>query len=72
MKYCWFCNLSQPQKINKMALLTIQNGMLTLGGKPLFNNVQIAIENGEKACLVGRNGTGKSTLLKIIAEIFDK
>jgi ABC transport system ATP-binding/permease protein len=37
------------------------------GIKPLFNNISFNIEEGDKVALVARNGTGKSTLLKILA-----
>lgn len=37
------------------------------GIKPLFNNLTFHIEEGDKIALIARNGTGKSTLLKIIA-----
>jgi ATP-binding cassette subfamily F protein uup len=50
-----------------MAHLMINSGMLTLGGKPLFVGVDISVDKGQKGCLVGRNGTGKSTLLKVLA-----
>lgn len=51
-----------------MAHLIINQGMLTLGGKPLFTGVDISVSGGQKGCLVGRNGTGKSTLLKILSK----
>lgn len=37
------------------------------GIKPLFNNISFHIEEGDKIALVARNGTGKSTLLRILA-----
>lgn len=37
------------------------------GIKPLFQNISFNIEEGDKIALVARNGTGKSTLLKILA-----
>ena len=36
--------------------------------KPLFTGVTFGIQEGEKAALIGRNGTGKSTFLKTILE----
>ncbi|KAF2990566.1 ABC transporter ATP-binding protein uup [Methylocystis sp. MJC1] len=41
--------------------------MLTLGGKPLLEGVELSVAAGARICLVGRNGSGKSTLLKIAA-----
>ncbi len=49
-----------------MAILTFRNVVLTLGQPPLFDGVNFSIERGERLCLVGRNGTGKSTLLRMI------
>ena len=37
------------------------------GVKPLFSNISFHIEEGDKIALVARNGTGKSTLLRILA-----
>ncbi len=50
-----------------MALLQLRKATLSFGGDPLLDGVELAIEPGERLCLVGRNGTGKSTLLKVIA-----
>ncbi len=50
-----------------MALLRIRDLELSFGGHPLLHRAQLQIEAGERLCLVGRNGTGKSTLLKIIS-----
>lgn len=50
-----------------MALLSAQNLYLRFGGPPLLDNVGFDIEPGDRVCLMGRNGEGKSTLLKIIA-----
>src|SRR5450631_1004363 len=37
------------------------------GIKPLFNNITFHIESGDKIALIAKNGTGKTTLLKILA-----
>ncbi|WP_040286399.1 ABC-F family ATP-binding cassette domain-containing protein [Sporosarcina koreensis] len=47
--------------------LIIEKLTKTVGDKTLFRDVQFTIGSGEKAGLVGINGTGKSTLLSIIA-----
>lgn len=52
-----------------MNILTLENISKTYGYKPLLENVSFGISQGEKIGLVGVNGTGKSTLLKIIAGI---
>ncbi|WP_114764456.1 ABC transporter ATP-binding protein [Vibrio rhodolitus] len=50
-----------------MALLTINNGLLGFGDRPLLDNVDFALQENERVCLVGRNGAGKSTLMKVLA-----
>lgn len=49
-----------------MALLTLHDISYALGDKPLLDKQDFAIEPRERIALVGRNGEGKSTLLKII------
>lgn len=48
-------------------LITINDIHLTFGGNDLFSDVSFSIGERDRLCLVGRNGGGKSTLLKIIA-----
>ena len=50
-----------------MNLLSINNLSKIGREKALFTNVTFGIQEGEKAALIGRNGTGKSTLLNTIA-----
>lgn len=50
-----------------MNLLTVEQVTKSYGEKVLFNGVSMGINQGEKIGLIGVNGTGKSTLLKIIA-----
>jgi len=49
-----------------MTILRIDNLSLAYGHLPLLAHADFQIEVGERVCLVGRNGTGKSTLLRII------
>ncbi|MFR6487388.1 MAG: ATP-binding cassette domain-containing protein [Clostridium sp.] len=46
----------------------IHKGSKYYGATTVFENIQFEIRNTEKIAIVGRNGCGKTTLLKIIAE----
>jgi ATP-binding cassette subfamily F protein uup len=50
-----------------MALITLQNISLSFGGLPVLDRINMQIEAGERVCLVGRNGEGKSSLMRLIA-----
>ena len=52
-----------------MALLTLLNAQLAYGHVALLDHADFALESGERVGLIGRNGTGKSSLLKILAGI---
>ncbi len=49
-----------------MALLTLRDVSLAFGGPRILDGVTLPIERGDRLCLMGRNGEGKSTLLKLI------
>src|SRR5512136_2331443 len=49
-----------------MALVSLQNVNVGFGGPLLLEGVDLSIDRGERVCLVGRNGTGKSTIMKLI------
>ena len=50
-----------------MSLVTVLDAHLAFGDHPLLDGARFAMQAGERVGLIGRNGTGKSTLLKIIA-----
>ncbi|MGB5833734.1 MAG: ATP-binding cassette domain-containing protein, partial [Thiohalocapsa sp.] len=49
-----------------MSLIALRSIFLSYGAPALLDAVDLDIEPGERVCLLGRNGTGKSTLLRII------
>ena len=49
-----------------MSLVQLRDACLAFGHIPLLENVQLIVEARERVCLVGRNGTGKSTLLNVL------
>jgi ABC transport system ATP-binding/permease protein len=49
-----------------MALITLDNVSIAYGYLPLLDKIVLQVEPGERICVIGRNGTGKSTLLRII------
>jgi ATP-binding cassette subfamily F protein uup len=64
--------IQRPQKklpiaTSNVPLLHLQNGALAYGHLPLFESADLRIDAGERIALIGRNGTGKSSLLKAIA-----
>ncbi len=50
-----------------MALITLSNAHLAFGHVALLDGTSFSLEAGERVALIGRNGTGKSSLLKILA-----
>jgi ATP-binding cassette subfamily F protein uup len=50
-----------------MPLLTLRNAELAYGHVPLLDRAQLSIDANERVGLIGRNGTGKSSLLSVIA-----
>ncbi|WP_179998689.1 ATP-binding cassette domain-containing protein [Acinetobacter sp. YH12239] len=49
-----------------MAYITLRDVQLAFGGPYLLDGANFSLERGERVCLIGRNGEGKSTLLKLI------
>ena len=50
-----------------MNYLTLENITKSFGEKILFENINLTIAKGQKIALIAKNGTGKTTLLKVIA-----
>jgi ATP-binding cassette subfamily F protein uup len=48
-------------------LLRFDNVSLAFGSRPLLDHVSLLVDEGERVCLVGRNGEGKSSLLRLVA-----
>ena len=49
-----------------MALLGMQEVSIAFGGPPVLDRAGFGIERGERVCLLGRNGAGKSTVMKLL------
>jgi ATP-binding cassette subfamily F protein uup len=54
-----------------MSMLTVQDAELAFGLQPLLDRASLTIQDGDRIGLIGRNGTGKSSLLKAIAGRID-
>jgi ATP-binding cassette subfamily F protein uup len=50
-----------------MILLSLKDVSLAYGHHPLLKEVNFQIDKGERVCLVGKNGTGKSTMFRVIS-----
>ena len=50
-----------------MSLIKIEKAHLSYGLQVLLDDVDLTIEKGQRLCLIGRNGAGKSSLMKVIA-----
>lgn len=47
-------------------LLQLQDAQLSFGAEPILDHTDFVVEQGERVCIVGRNGAGKSSLMKVI------
>ncbi len=67
----WILNVSWPAKPltirGFMQIVRLDKVSLSFGSKPLLDRVGLQVARGERVCVLGRNGEGKSSLLKLIA-----
>ena len=59
----------EPDTLSGNDVLFIENLTKSYGGEYLFQNVSMDIKRGERVALIGDNGTGKTTILKIINQL---
>ncbi|MCX7299566.1 MAG: ATP-binding cassette domain-containing protein [Rhodobacterales bacterium] len=52
-------------------LLQLSDIALTFGGNPVFDGLSLNIQPGDRVALVGRNGSGKSTMMKVMAGLVE-
>ncbi|WP_286875768.1 ATP-binding cassette domain-containing protein, partial [Marinimicrobium sp. UBA4509] len=50
-----------------MSLIRLENAQLSYGLQVLLDGVDLSVEKGRRLCLIGRNGAGKSSLMKVLA-----
>ncbi len=58
-----------PQIVSGNDVLTVEHLSKSFPGNPLFEDLNFNIKRGEKVAIIGDNGTGKTTILKILNEL---
>ncbi len=58
-----------PEKISGNDVLSVENFAKSFGDNLLFEQIAFEIKRGERVAIIGKNGTGKTTLLKILCEL---
>ncbi len=74
MKTIRFAGISERRifaSIPGMSLLTLHGISMAFGGPKVLDDVSVNIEAGDRACITGRHGEGKATLLKIMAGLME-
>ena len=61
----------EPRFISGNDVLTVENLSKSFPGQTLFSDISFEIKRGERVALIGNNGTGKTTMLKIINGLID-
>lgn len=58
-----------PQVVSGNDVLTVEHLSKSFPGNPLFHDLNFSLKRGEKVAIIGDNGTGKTTILKILNEL---
>ncbi len=61
----------KPSKVPGNDVLTVENLSKAYDGRTLFKDMNVEIKRGEHVCIIGDNGTGKTTFLKILNGLAD-
>ena len=54
-----------------MSLVSLDQVSVAYGHLPLLDRANLQVDPGERLCIIGRNGTGKSTLLQLLSGVRD-